>query len=56
MTIDEHYSLLTFEVMLSTLTLHLRQLRRIIRRNVFDVSLVKFSTYCIFRDRRMRPY
>ena len=27
-----------------------------IRPNVFDVLYIEFSTYCIFRDRCMRPF
>ena len=27
-----------------------------IRRNAFEVLYIKLSMYCIFRDRRMRPY
>ena len=55
-TILKRCSFFFFDVKYSMLGLLRCTIHRIIRPNAFDVLYIEFSTYCIFRDRCMRPY
>ena len=54
-TILKRCSFFFFDVKYSMLGLLRCTIHRIIRPNAFDVLYIEFSTYCIFRDRCMRP-
>ena len=49
-------SLLGFDILLLMYFWRWCTRHRKIRPNVFDVLCFEFSMYCIFRDRRMRPF